>query len=104
MRFIKSVEISPSQRMGIYELSPEAAEKHGKRYLLSRGEYREEVLNEHDDLHFVSQLSKYYFEGLFETESEAYLSAKLVWAHVEIERLNAVIRNISKTELHELRW
>lgn len=104
MKLVKCVEVNPSQRMAIYELSPEAAKKHGKRYLLSRGEYREEVLKEHDESYFVSQLSKYYFEGLFETEVEAYLSAKLVWAHVEIKRLNAVIRNISETELHELKW
>lgn len=104
MKLVKRVEVSPSQTMAIYELSPEAAEKHGKSYLLSKGEYREGALKKHDDLYFVSQLSEYYFEGLFETEAEAYLSAKLVWARVEIERLNAVIRNISETELHELKW
>lgn len=94
MRLIKSVPITDSQTMGIYELDAEATEYFSEKYLLSSSLYSSYWLNNHDDITIASKLKKEYYEGLFVTIREAELTTQLIKAICEIERLQSSLNRI----------
>ena len=94
MKFIKSIPISDSHNMGIYELNSEAAEYFHKKYLLHMDAYSAYWLNNHDDITIASELRKENYEDLYETLREAELATNLVKAIITIEQLQSDLSKI----------
>lgn len=90
--------------MGIYELSQQSFEVYNKRYLLSANVYSEYGLQHYSEDDVISDLNEGYFEKLFDTQLEAYLSAKLVSARVEIDRLNDIFEQLKSVQTVEFSW
>lgn len=104
MKLIETVKVSDNQTMGIYELSEDGAKKHGKRYMLTCGIFNDYYLSRHGEEETISNLRDYYYEGLFETRLEAYLTAKLVAASSELSRLSHVINDFQSIRVNDITW
>ena len=104
MRLVDLVKVSNNQTMAIYELSPDVSEKHNGRFALTCEELSEYALKYYGEEKIVDTLIESYYEGIFQTEKEAYLTAKLVAASAELDRLKREIKKIKNLEVAELVW
>ena len=92
-QLIKTVEVSSNQSMAIYKLTEEQANKYseGKHFMLKHAKYGNYAYNNMNDDRLVS-VDPGYYEGFFETEREAYLTAMLVKASSQIYNLKHIIK------------
>lgn len=93
-QLVKTVDVSSNQSMAIYKLTEEQANKYseGKRFMLKHMKYGNYAYNNMNDDRLVS-VDPGYYEGFFETEREAYLTAMLVNASRQIVDLKHTIKD-----------
>lgn len=93
---------------GIYKLSEEQAKKFGGRFALSQGIFNDYVLKEFDEDNLLSKLSNFEYEGIFQTELEAFYQVKLVEMQNKIDKLQKVtnkfieVYNIENPEWYQV--
>lgn len=102
MTLIETVRVSRSQTMAIYELSDAMKQKYGKKYLLATCPYAERALARHDEEYFINNIREYYYEGLFETRLEAYLTTRIVEANVQLSYIANRLNELKDISVHEI--
>lgn len=90
---------------GIYKLNKKESEKYGGNYALSQGIFSEYALENIGADELLSGLSKYHYEGFFETQKEAYMQVKLVEMNIKIERMEyAITELVDMTKIKLSNW
>lgn len=102
MTLIEIIQVSEKQEMAIYQLSDEAKQKYGKSYLLSSNPYSDYAMKKFDEDYFIKKLREYYYEGLFETRLEAFLTARIVEANAQLSRVQIMFNDFKNIRVHEV--
>lgn len=96
MKLVQKIESNKllSSDWGIYELSDEEQKKFGKKFALSQGVFCDHAMETYGSDNLISELSPYKYEGLFDTQLEAYFQVKLVEMECKIQRFENLISNL----------
>lgn len=93
---------------GIYKLSDEQEKKFGGKFALSQGIFCDYALEEFGEDDLLSKLSDFNYEGVFQTELEAFYQVKLVEMQNKIDKLQEVtnkfidVYNIENPEWYQV--
>lgn len=101
MNLVKVIEKNEllSSNWGIYELSEEQSKRYnGKRYALSQGIFSDYALETMGEDNLITGLREHLYEGLFETELEAYLTVKLVEMKCKVDRYHYAMNDMLKVD------
>ncbi len=104
LNLVKTVVISKNQTMGIYEVPEDLQEKYGGKYFLSSALFSDRWLQTHTAEEFLDCAMPQHYEGFFETQKEAYLTAMLVKASVELNAIRYALEDLKKVEVPNLEW
>lgn len=104
MKLVEKVEVSSYQTMAIYEIDASLAEKYGGPFVLTRGVFSDFALKEIGEEKLLGDIHKGYYEGFFQTQKEAYLTAKLVAASHELERVKTAIHTLQNFKVVDISW
>lgn len=87
----------------IYELNEEETRKYSGKYILSQGKVSELYLKEYGLDKFISNLRDYQYEGIFQTEKEAYFLAMYANMKHRFEQIYYSMKSIiEKYDLSEI--
>lgn len=95
-----------SREWCIYELNEEERKYFGDKsnFALSQGKFSDYALKNGSKA-LISRLDYYSYEGLFETQKEAYMQVKLVEMKERITRVHYAIKEMEKAKImDDLRW
>ena len=104
MKLVGKIKVSDYQTMAIYAIDPSLAEKYGGPFVLTRGVFSDFALKEIGEENLMAEISNGYYEGFFQTQKEAYLTAKLVAASNELERVKAAIDPLKDFKIGDISW
>lgn len=103
MKLVQEIKKSEllERSWGIYKLNANEKKKHGNNYALSQGVFSDYAIKKFGVDELLSNLKDSNYEGLFETQKEAYMQAKLVEMKSKIERMELAMKNVLKLQTPE---
>lgn len=104
MKLLYAVQVSENQTMAIYELSEAGFSEFGKKYALASSQFSDRALARYSESELIKRLDPGYYEKLFDTANEAYLTAKLIAAIGELERIRGRIKEIQDLRIRDIDW
>lgn len=103
MKLIRTIEKNKLlvSDWGIYELSEEQQAKYNGKFALSQGIISYFALENIGEDTLIEGLHDYQYEGIFQTELEAFYQVKLLEMQKEIERLKDAVSEFSNIKIPE---
>jgi hypothetical protein len=103
MKLIRTIEKNKLlvSDWGIYELSEEYQAKYNGKFALSQGVISDFALENIGEDTLIEGLHDYQYEGIFQTELEAFYQVKLLEMQKEIEKLKDAVSEFSNTKIPE---
>ena len=83
-----------SSNWGIYELDKEEKKKYGNNFVLTQGVFSDWAIKNFGVDELLQKLDRYKYDGLFETQKEAYMQVKLVEMKCKIDQMEYAMRNV----------
>lgn len=101
MKLLERIKVSKDQTMCVYQLSEEQSKRSGGQFVLTHREYSDSNIRQYGELRIVSELRDHAYEGVFQTQKEAYLQAKLVAMKHQIDYVKTHFKGI---HLDDINW